>query len=82
MANIPTQLLTGKDGKTHDIGRWAAAVAFLVGMGLEVYAVVFAKEFNFLAYGGGVAAMATGIGALLKLKADTEPDAEPKADQP
>ena len=81
MANIPTQLLTGKDNKTHDIGRWMGAVAFIVGICLEVYAVVFAKEFNFLAYGGGIAAIAGGIGALIALKANTEPDG-PKADQP
>jgi hypothetical protein len=67
-------VLTGKDGLTHDLGRWMGALSFVTGIGLEVYAVVWARQpFDFLAFGGGVAALATGVGVMLKLKADTEP---------
>lgn len=74
MKRILTQLLTGKDGETHDLGRWMGALSFLIGCALEIYAVVWAKQpFDFLAFGAGVAALAGGIGAMLKLKETTEP---------
>ena len=67
-------ILTGVDGVTHDLGRWAGALSFLIGLGLEVYVVVYKSQpFDFTQFGLGVAAMAAGIGAMLKLKADTEP---------
>ena len=75
--SIIKQLLTGVDGETHDIGRWGGVISFAVGLGLEIFAVVETKPFDFMAYGLGVAAMATGIGALLRLKKDTEPGAKP-----
>jgi hypothetical protein len=74
MVQILRDLLTGIDGKTHDIGRWAAFVSFIAGIGLQVYVVVWkAQPFDFTQFGGGVALMAAGIGAMLKLKQDTEP---------
>lgn len=67
-------ILTGKDGETHDIGRWAAMASIVTGLGLEVYAVGWrGQPFDMLAFGGGIGALATGIGALLKLKEGTEP---------
>jgi hypothetical protein len=66
-------LFTGIDGVTYDIGRVGGALSFLVGLGLEVYSVVWHVPFDFLAYGAGIAAMAAGIGALLKLKESQEP---------
>lgn len=67
-------LLTGRDGLTHDLGRWMGAASFLVGLGLEIYVVVWKSQpFDFLTFGAGVAALAAGIGAMLKLKEGTEP---------
>jgi hypothetical protein len=66
-------ILTGADNATWDFGRVAGAVAFVVGLGLEVYCVLRGKPFDFTAFGLGVAAMSGGIGALLKLKETTEP---------
>lgn len=67
-------ILTGKDGITHDIGRWAAVASILTGLGLQIYAVGWrGQPFDMLAFGGGIGALAAGIGALLKLKEGTEP---------
>ncbi len=67
-------ILTGRDGTSHDIGRWSAVASILVGLGLEVFAVVCrGQPFDMLAFGGGIGALAAGIGALLKLKEGTEP---------
>ncbi len=69
-------LLTGVDGVTHDIGRWLAAAGGSTGIALSVYDVVVNKvHFDMLSFGGGMAAMAAGVGAMLKLKAETEPKA-------
>jgi hypothetical protein len=67
-------VLTGIDGSTHDLGRWAGAASFVCGLGLEVFVVVWKSQpFDFTQFGLGVAAMAAGIGAMLKLKSTTEP---------
>ena len=72
-----TDLLTGIDGKTHDLGRWAGALSFISGVSLEIYVVGWkGQPFDFTQFGLGIAAMATGIGALLRLKQDTEPGAK------
>ena len=72
-----TDLLTGVDNKTYDLGRWAGALSFISGIGLEIYVVGWkGQPFDFTQFGLGVAAMATGIGAMLRLKQDTEPGAK------
>jgi hypothetical protein len=72
--NILNQLLTGSDNTTHDIGRWLAALSSCTGLGLQIYAVGWkGQPFDMQAFGIGCAALATGVGAMLKLKADTEP---------
>lgn len=74
-------ILTGADNQTWHLGKVAGALAFLVGLGLETYCVLSEKHFDFIAYGAGVAGMATGIGALVKLQETSEPkprEGEPK----
>ena len=67
-------IVTTKDGVTHDIGRWGGVLSLLVGLGLQIY-VVFCRgqSFDFLNFGAGVAALAAGVGAMLKIKESTEP---------
>lgn len=72
--SVLRSLLTTADGVTHDIGRWLAAAGGSTGIALSVYDVVINKvHFNMLEFGGGMAALAAGVGAMLRLKADTEP---------
>ena len=71
--SIITQLLTGRDNTTHDLGRYIAAASATTGLGLQVYSVWRGQVFDMQAFGLGVGALAAGLGAMLKLKADTEP---------
>lgn len=74
MGKILTQLLTGKDGATHDVVRWLAVLSIVVGLGLAIYVVVWKSQpFDLQAYGLGIGAVFLGVGGALKLKADTEP---------
>lgn len=78
MPKIFNDLLTGVDNKTHDIGRWGAVSLCVTGIGLQIYAVVQkGQPFDMQAFGIGSGSLAAGIGAMLKLKADTEPKDTP-----
>lgn len=70
---ITKQLMTGRDGITHDIGRYAAGISYLTGLGLQIYVVLRGSPFDFQAFGIGVGALSAGVGAMLKLKSETEP---------
>lgn len=72
------QMVTGKDNSTHDVGRWFAVLGGLTGIGLSIYDVVHnGVHFDMQSFGLGMAAMATGVGAMLKLKEGTEPCSKP-----
>ena len=67
------QLLTGKDCKTHDVGRWLAVLAVLAGIAFQAWAIHLGQTFNLQEFGVGIGVLFAGIGALLKLKEQTEP---------
>lgn len=71
-------MLTGIDGSTMDIGRVLIAMACLAGIGLEIYAVVFAKPFDIQAFGLGMGTLLLAGGGMLFAKKDTEPTANGK----
>lgn len=56
------QLITGDDNVTLEPSYFFAALAFLVGLGLEIYSVVYGKTFDMQAYGIGAGALLTGLG--------------------
>lgn len=67
-------LVTGLDGETHDIVRWAAGLGSLNALFLAGWdVIVHGAHFDFQSYGIGFGAMLAGVGAALKLKQDTEP---------
>jgi hypothetical protein len=67
-------MLTGVDNETHDVARVLAVLAFLVGLGLTIYAVAWkGQSFDLTQFGLGIGAMLAALGAALKLKEDTEP---------
>jgi hypothetical protein len=69
-----TDVLTGADGKTHDIGRWFGVLAGSNGLFLSMWDVLHNHaHFDVQAYGVGMGALAAGVGAFLGLKAKTEP---------
>ena len=65
---------TGADNKTHDVGRVLGIIATIEGLALVIYSIVFrGQAFDLVQYGMGTGALFTGIGALLKLKENSEP---------
>ncbi len=65
--------LTVANGVDYDIGRILWALAFLVGVGLEVFCVVTHRTFDLQQYGIGVGALLLAGSGALNLKAKTEP---------
>lgn len=78
MSEIFKQILTGKDGETHDVIRWLALAAVVVALGLQIYVVAYkcSQPFDMQAFGLGLGAVFASVGAALKLKEGSEP--EPK----
>lgn len=71
---VINDLFTGPDNATHDIGRWFAALSAVSAIFFQGYAVIVHKApFSMQEFGVGIGALATGIGALLKLKENSEP---------
>tara|TARA_R110000868_G_scaffold166628_1_gene400668 strand:+ start:794 stop:1039 length:246 start_codon:yes stop_codon:yes gene_type:complete len=65
-------IVTCKDGVTHDIGRWGGVLALISGIAFQGWALYKGQPFDMLNFGAGVAALAAGVGAMLKLKETTE----------
>lgn len=65
--------LTVANGVDYDLGRILWALAFLVGVGLEIFTVITHRTFDLQQYGIGVGALLMAGGASLNLKAKTEP---------
>lgn len=68
-------VLTGKDGKTHDIGRysWAGSLAALFAVTL--HEAWTGKPVDLVAFGTAVSAIVVAHGAAIWGKKDTEPGA-------
>lgn len=79
MKTALTHLFTGKDNRTLDIGRVGGALALLDVLAISNYHVITTGQFDYLGMAGLIGGTLTAVGALLKLKADTEPDAAPPA---
>ena len=74
MNPVVQQLLTGKDGITHDVIRWLAVLSIVVGLALAVFVVVWRSQpFSLQDFGLGMGAVFLSVGGALKLKETTEP---------
>ena len=74
------QLFTGADNQTQDLGRWLAALTGVSGIFFQGYVVIVHQAaFSMQEFGVGAGALAVGVGAMLKLKEDTEPPHAPTA---
>lgn len=80
--NIVKQLLTGKDGQTHDIARWSwmiSLIAVVVGGAYEL----FREHASVLReFAESVGIIAGAHGAAVYMKKDAEPDPEKPASKP
>lgn len=75
MKRALTQMLTGRDNITVDAFRVLAVLAVLVGIGLEIFVVIWraGQGFDLQAYGIGIGGLLLAAGGALKLKESTEP---------
>lgn len=64
---------TTKNGTTFDNGRILGNLTILVFLGLSIADFCVNKRFNFEQFGICAGATFAGVGALLKLKENTEP---------
>ena len=73
--SIWSDLLTGKDGVSHDIGRWSWAVSIgaVIAAGLHT---AWHGSIDLVAFGTSIAAVVGAHGVALGLKKDTEPGAK------
>ena len=62
-----SDLITGDDGLAIEPAYALSAAVILVGLGLEVYSVLFGKPFDFQAYGVGAVGLLSGLGLSAKL---------------
>lgn len=77
------QLLTGIDGRTQDLGRWLGVFGGGTGIVMPVYDTVANHvPWNSMTFGAGMGALALGVGAMLKLKIDSEPPADGQPPKP
>ena len=71
-----TQLLTGKDNETHDIGRWSWVVSTLTVVAASVANLVHQGAVDLMQLAGALSAVAGAHGVSIMAKKDTEPGAD------
>lgn len=72
-----TQLLTGADNQTHDLGRWSWAVSMATVIGHSVYAAYQHLAVDLVQLASALAAVAAAHGIAIGIKKDTEPGGRP-----
>ena len=75
-SKILNDLLTGQDGKTHDIGRWSWMLSLLATMFGAGYEMVYNNAPILKDFAEAVGIIAGAHGAAVMLKKDTEPHVE------
>ena len=81
MKKILHDLLTGKDGKTHDLGRWSLFISYFGFVGACIYNAMHSGLVDLEKMYMGVAAIVGAHGMALWAKASTEPDKNPLEDK-
>lgn len=76
--NFITHLITGKDNSTFDLVRLLGLLGCLQALALVGYGVIAkGQSFDLQNFGIGFGALLGSLGAALKLKETTEPEAKP-----
>lgn len=73
MKDILTHLLTGQDGKTHDLGRWSWLITTLSVIGGAAWNALHAGAVDLMQLAQAVGIVVAAHGAAIFAKKDTEP---------
>lgn len=73
LKTILRHLFTGKDGATHDLGRYSWALSFVAVCGLAAYHCWHGTAPSITELAASLVAVATGHGVAIFAKRDTEP---------
>lgn len=73
MNAILTHILTGKDGSTHDLGRWSWAASMLAVIAGGVWNATHTNAVDLIAFAQAIATVVGAHGLALWAKKDTEP---------
>ncbi len=71
-----TQLLTGRDNQTHDLGRWSWAGSFATVLGATAWNAYQGATIDLTALAGALGIVSGSHGAALWAKAATEPSSD------
>lgn len=71
---ISKQLLTGRDGETHDLGRWSWVMSTLSVLAAEIWNACHDKTIDILAFAQAISVLVAAHGGALWAKKDTEPE--------
>jgi hypothetical protein len=82
IAKIFNDLLTGADGKTHDIGRWSWMISLLAVLFGAGYEMVHNDVPTLKDFAEAVGIIAGAHGAAVMLKKDTEPQEHNDVEKP
>lgn len=72
--NIVTNLFTGKDNKTHDLGRWSWALSFVLVAALALWHEYKGIAVDLTTLAQAICLVVGAHGAALWAKSSTEPD--------
>ena len=79
--NWLSQMLTGKDNATQDIGRWSWMVSLLAVVGTAAANLVHGVAVDLVQLATALGAVAGAHGVSIMAKKDTEPGHPPEADK-
>lgn len=71
---ICTDMMTGKDGQTHDLGRWSWAVSTISVIGGAAWNAVHAGVVDVLQVAQAIGVVVAAHGGALWAKSKTEPE--------
>jgi hypothetical protein len=74
MNKIVNDLLTGKDGKTHDIARWSWVVCTLTIIAGAGYELIHNSTLSLREFAEALGIVTGAHGAAAMMKKDTEPE--------
>ncbi len=78
MPEFLKHLLTGKDGETHDLGRWAWLGGFVTVVGHSIWSAAHGVHVSLVELGEALGIVSGAGGAAIGFKAKTEPEPQEK----